>query len=134
MCVSVCGPGHLTSHDLLDTDALAQMAQSSVALFLNGCWRKKTIQKSMTGNYWTHCAKCKRAKLIQVNSSSNSTHHCHTCLLHRYLDFVDSNPQPCILCNNFWMGGGGVYVMSTIATMYDGDQKLKPRSSEKKIE
>ena len=50
----------------------------------------------------------------------------------RYLDFVDSNPQPCILCNNFWMGGGGVYVMSTIATMYDGDQKLKPRSSEKK--
>ena len=33
--VSVCGPGHLTSHDLLDTDTLAQMAQSSVTLFLN---------------------------------------------------------------------------------------------------
>ena len=51
MCVSVCGPGHLTSHDLLDTDALVQMAQSSVALFLNGRWRKKTIQKSMTASY-----------------------------------------------------------------------------------
>ena len=44
VCQCVCGPGHLTSHDLLDTDTLVQMAQCS--LIFKWSWRMKTIQKS----------------------------------------------------------------------------------------